>query len=138
MEAIEKEYEQRTNELVSQITDKQELLKLADDNSVVVPEDSKKGKENLKNYSKVDPPPSLNSYMTNPFLMKKKKETPKQKKLQQIKNIKKKRDDLKTHKEKFLEYLEDKKEKIERKKNQQDTSPGLAPPRNPLLKNFHY
>ncbi len=137
MEAIEKEYQQRTDELVSQITDKQELLKLADDNSVFVAEGSKKGKENLKNYSKIDPPPSLNSYMTNPFLMKKKKETPKEKKLQAIKNIKKKRDDLKTHKEKFLEYLEDKKEKIERKKNQQDVSPGLAPPQQQVIVQRH-
>jgi len=106
---MEKEYEELTNVMVSQITDEVELARLADNRKSGITEEAKKKKETLKNYSKVDPPPSLNSYMTNPFLMKKKRETPKEKKLQQIKNLKKKRDDLKTFKEKFLEYLEDKK-----------------------------
>jgi len=109
MQVIEKEYEELTNEMVAQISDEIELQRLADDRRSGITEEAKRKKDNSKNYSKVDPPPSLNSYMTNPFLMKKKKETPKQKKIQQLKNIKKKRDDLKTYKERFLEYLEDKK-----------------------------
>ncbi len=109
MQAIEKEYEELTNHMVAQITDEVEMARLADDRKSGITEEAKKKKEGVKNYSKVDPPPSLNSYMVNPFLMKRKKETPKERKLQTIKNIKKKRDDLKTHKEKFLEYLEDKK-----------------------------
>mmetsp|Transcript_17023 Transcript_17023/g.14919 ORF Transcript_17023/g.14919 Transcript_17023/m.14919 type:complete len:88 (+) Transcript_17023:779-1042(+) len=73
----------------------------------------------LKNYPKVDPPPELNSYMTNPYLMKKKKES---KKAQRVK-IEKKRDDLKSYKERFIEYLEVKKDKLDRTQSQSPERP---------------
>ena len=109
MEAIEREYKELANDIFVQAPDKDELIEFIKGKNTFIPPEGKRGKENLKNYSKIDPPPSLNSYMVNPFLMRKKKETPKEQKLSQLKTLKKKRDDLKTYKEKFLEYLEDKK-----------------------------
>lgn len=109
MEGIEKEYKELAQDLVLRTTDPLERARLVEmERGTSAP--AKKGeKENLKNYSKVDPPPALNSYMNNPFLMRKKKETPLAKKQAQLKTIKNKRDDLKTYKERFLEYIEDKK-----------------------------